>query len=216
LKIGGTLLSGFFDIFPVDKKQLHMKKNLLFTLLLMAIISCRNETKKGAENQHQHTNTPSEETLKKKSLSPHTFAMNMIGGAHIHIDYSSPSTRGRIIFGGLLAYDEVWQSGAHQATWFETNKDLILEGNVLKAGKYGLFTIPSKDEWTVIFNSNWDQHGKDEYDAKEDVLRFKVKPEYLNQKIESLKYKVERISDMEGTISLGWENVLLAFHVKVE
>ena len=67
-----------------------------------------------------------------------------------------------------------------------------------------------------IFNSNWDQHGKDEYDAKEDVLRFKVKPEYLNQKIESLKYKVERISDMEGTISLGWENVFLAFQVKVE
>jgi hypothetical protein len=76
----------------------------------------------------------------------------------------------------LLAYDQLWQAGAHMATWIETNKDLIIDGKMLPAGKYGFFTIPSKDEWTIIFNSNWDQHGKDEYEEKDDVLRFKVKP----------------------------------------
>ena len=98
----------------------------------------------------------------------------MINGAHIHIDYSSPSVRNRIIFGGLLAFDEVWQSGAHNATWIETDYDLKINDKLLKMGKYGFFTIPSKDEWIIIFNSNWDQHGKDEYDEKDDVLRLSL------------------------------------------
>ena len=102
------------------------------------------------------------------------YAMAIVGDAHIHIEYSAPSVRGRIIYGGLLAYGEVWQSGAHNATWIETNKDIIINENLLKAGKYGFFTIPNKDKWTIIFNKNWNQHGKDEYDESEDVLRFDV------------------------------------------
>mgnify|MGYP002001972734 CR=1 FL=1 len=65
----------------------------------------------------------------QNSLSPHTVAMAMIGGAHIHIDYSSPSVRNRIIFGGLLAFNEVWQSGAHNATWIESDYDLIINAS---------------------------------------------------------------------------------------
>ena len=142
--------------------------------------------------------------------------MAMVGDAHIHIDYSSPGVRDRIIFGGLLAYDQVWQAGAHMATWIETNKDLEIEGKTLPAGKYGFFTIPSKDEWTVIFNSNWEQHGKDEYDKKNDVLRFKVQPEISNEITEHLEYKVNKINDEDGSISLAWEKVAINFNFKVK
>jgi len=142
--------------------------------------------------------------------------MAMVGDAHIHIDYSSPGVRDRIIFGGLLAYDQVWQAGAHMATWIETNKDLEIEGKTLPAGKYGFFTIPSKDEWTVIFNSNWEQHGKDEYDKKNDVLRFKVQPEISNEITEHLEYKVNKINDEDGSISLAWEKVDINFNFKVK
>ena len=124
-------------------------------------MGCKSETKKEVKDKHQHHQVEKKESSKKKVLSPHTYAMAMVGDAHVHIDYSSPGVRGRIIFGGLLAYDEVWQSGAHRATWLETNKGLSIDGKTLKAGKYGVFTIPSKEEWTVIFNTNWDQHGKD-------------------------------------------------------
>ena len=58
--------------------------------------------------------------------------MAMVGKAHVHIDYSAPSTRGRIIFGGLLAYGEIWQAGAHKATWIETDQDLVIAGKELK------------------------------------------------------------------------------------
>ena len=133
----------------------------------------------------------------------------MIGNAHIHIDYSSPGVRGRIIFGGLVGYDAVWQAGAHNATWIETNKDLVINGKALPKGKYGFFTIPSKENWTIMINKNWDQHGKDEYDAKDDVLRFKVKPSISEEITEHLKYSVKKSSETEGVISLAWGKVTL-------
>ena len=83
--------------------------------------------------------------------------------------------------------------------------------NLLKAGKYGFFTIPNKDKWTIIFNENWNQHGKDDYNESEDVLRFDVTPKISEKITEQLIYHVERINDQEGTISLSWEKVLVKF-----
>ena len=93
-----------------------MKK--LFLILLITL-SCSTSN----NNDEGHANHAKSDK-NQSSLSPQTVAMAMIGGAHIHIDYSSPSVRNRIIFGGLLAFDEVWQSGAHNATWIETDYDL--------------------------------------------------------------------------------------------
>lgn len=194
-----------------------MRLRILFTLLLCTFlfVSCKQEAKETKEILEQpKTETSSKSS--KKVLSPHTSTMAMIGDAHIHIDYSSPGVRDRIIFGGLLAYDKVWQAGAHMATWIETNKGLIIQGQELPKGKYGFFTIPSKDEWTIIFNSNWNQHGKDDYDEKDDVIRFKVKPAISDNIKEHLEYKVSKISNDEGSISLAWEKVTVSFDFKVK
>jgi len=194
------------------KKYIHLS----VLLIVFLIASCKQETKEVKEIVvEEKASETSAQPDKKKPLSPHTSTMAMIGDAHIHIDYSSPGVRKRIIFGGLLAYDQLWQAGAHMATWIETNKDLVIEGEMLPAGKYGFFTIPSKDEWTIIFNSNWDQHGKDEYDKKDDVLRFKVKPIISDEVTEHLEYQVNKINDKEGAISLGWEKVSVKFNFKV-
>lgn len=191
---------------------------IIFTILFAGIllISCKNVNSNKEEHNHQETMEVDAEKNKKKVLSPHTSTMAMVGDAHIHIDYSSPGVRDRIIFGGLLAYDQVWQSGAHMATWIETNKNLQIKGKTLPAGKYGFYTIPSKDEWTVIFNSNWEQHGKDEYDEKDDVIRFKVKPNFSEEIKDHLEYKVSKVDDAEGKISLSWEKVSIDFNFKVE
>jgi hypothetical protein len=193
-----------------------MKKLLAIFCFTFLLMGCKNQEQKKEEHNHQEIKTNKEDTSKKKPLSPHTSAMAMVGDAHIHIDYSSPGVRDRIIFGGLLAYDQVWQAGAHMATWIETNKGLQIEGKILPAGKYGFFTIPSKDEWIVIFNSNWEQHGKDEYDKKDDVLRFKIQPEISNEITEHLEYKVNKINDEDGSISLAWEKVAINFNFKVK
>jgi hypothetical protein len=193
-------------------------KNLIIVLAVtLSVLSCKNETKQTDKNQHENHVTPlkNEEAPKKKVLSPHTSAMAMIGDAHIHIDYSSPGVRGRIIFGGLVGYDNVWQAGAHNATWIETNEDLVINGELLPKGKYGFFTIPSKEDWTIMINKNWSHHGKDDYDANDDVLRFKVTPSISDAITEHLEYKVNKVSETEGTISLAWEKVTISFPFQI-
>ena len=194
-----------------------MRKLLTILCFAILVVGCKNQNKSEKKEMHiQHETKQQVKPTKKKALSPHATAMTMIGNAHIHMDYSSPGVRSRIIFGGLLAYDAVWQAGAHKTTWLETNQDLIIDGKKLPAGKYGFFTIPSKEEWTLIFNTNWDQHGKDAYDAKEDVLRFQVKPIISDATTEHLIYKVKKTNVNEGSISLAWEKVSVAFNFKVQ
>jgi hypothetical protein len=195
-----------------------MKNILLILIAGMMISGCKKDKNQsvGEDQVHHSESIEKVETTTKKVLSPHTYAMTMVGDAHIHIDYSSPGVRGRIIFGGLVGYDNVWQAGAHKATWIETNKDLIIDGKILPAGKYGFFTIPSKGEWTVIINTNWDQHGKDEYDQKDDVLRFKVNPVSSDEIMEHLEYKVTKTSETEGTISMSWEKVTVSFSFEIK
>jgi hypothetical protein len=110
----------------------------------------------------------------------------------------------------------VWQAGAHNATWLETDKDLLIDGNKLPAGKYGFFVIPGKETWEVMFNSHWEQHGKDEYDEAEDVLRMEVTPKTLPETQEQLKYEIEKKSDKEGVISLAWERVKIELPFEVQ
>jgi len=198
------------------KKQMETIMTTLFIALLF--ISCKEEKKRTEENNHSEhkMEEKSKPNVKKKVLSPHTETMAMIGDAHIHIDYSSPGVRGRIIFGGLVGYDHVWQAGAHKATWIETNMDLVINGELLPKGKYGFFTIPSKEDWTIMINKNWDQHGKDEYDKNDDVVRFKVTPSISNETTEHLEYKVNKVSEEEGSISFAWEKVTLKFNFKVK
>lgn len=193
-------------------------KNLIIVIIVnLLMVGCQKDKVGSKEQNHDHNNGQSEkiEEPQKKTLSPHTETMLMIGDAHIHIDYSSPGVRGRIIFGGLVGYDDVWQAGAHNATWIETNKDLMIDGKLLPKGKYGFFTIPSKNEWTVIFNKNWDQHGKDEYDEKEDVIRYKAIPIVSEESTEHLLYKISKTNESEGVISMAWERITINIPFKL-
>jgi hypothetical protein len=194
-----------------------MKNLILLIVISLLFVSCKNETKQIDKSEHDnHVVLEKMEEPKKKPLSPHTSAMAMIGDAHVHIDYSSPGVRGRIIFGGLVGYDNVWQAGAHNATWIETNKDVVINDQVLPKGKYGFFTIPSKADWTVMINKNWDQHGKDEYNEKDDVIRFNVTPQISEEITEQLVYKVEKTNETKGVISLAWEKVTISFPFKIK
>src|SRR6185437_4669611 len=89
---------------------------------------------------------------KSKRPSPPETATGTVGGASISINYSSPSVKGRKIWGGLVPYDKVWRAGANEATIFETNKAIKIEGKDLPAGKYSLFATPGENEWTIILN----------------------------------------------------------------
>lgn len=138
----------------------------------------------------------------------------MIGDAHITIKYTAPVTKGRVIWGGLVPYNEVWVTGAHRATSFEISKDFTIGKQTIPAGKYAIFTIPGEETWTFILNKNWNQHLADDYNAGEDMLRIKVKPERSEENQERLLYAIESVSGTEANLQISWEKIRITIPLK--
>ncbi len=126
----------------------------------------------------------------------------ILNGAAISLNYSSPAVKGRTIWGGLVPYNQVWRTGANEANVFQTDKDILVNGQKLPAGKYSLFTIPGETEWTIIFNKEWDQWGTMKYNSSNDVLRVTTNPQKSLQFNERLKFTLE-----DSVLSLLWENL---------
>ncbi len=146
-----------------------------------------------------------------KPKSPKMVAMAMVGDNHVHIDYGSPSVRGRAIWNGLVAYNQVWSSGAHKATWIDFSQDVMIQGKHIPKGKYGFFTIPNKKSWTLILSKTWDMHLADDYKQENDIIRMTVKPKKNKQITEALTYEVIAKNDKKGTVKLSWEFLSVAF-----
>ncbi|PKB18609.1 DUF2911 domain-containing protein [Flavobacterium sp. 5] len=145
----------------------------------------------------------------EKPKSPPETATGKINGTTIQINYGSPSVRERKIWGELVPFDQVWRAGANEATTFETDKDLTIEGAKLPAGKYSFFIIPNKTESTIIFNKEAKQWGAYKYNEKEDQLRVKVKPQTTSSKVEKLVYAINA-----NDVTLSWDNWNIGFKVK--
>lgn len=141
--------------------------------------------------------------------SPPAEAHAKIGDVPVSINYSSPAVKERVIWGDLVPYGKVWRTGANEATVFESSGDLMINGQKLPAGKYGLFTIPGEKEWTIIFNSVWDQWGAFKYDPSKDVLRIKASPEKSDAFNERMKFEIK-----DHVVTLLWENLKVSFMAK--
>jgi hypothetical protein len=156
--------------------------------------------------QHEHASTAAD-TL-KKSIPKEVHAQ--VGQAHLMLYYHAPAVRGRMIWGGLVPYGEVWVTGAHRATAWEFNRDIVIGNTTIAAGKYAIFTIPGKEQWTIIINRNWNQHLADDYDAKEDVVRINVTPQNIAALQERLAYGIKAQSDHQGILTIRWEKILIS------
>jgi Protein of unknown function (DUF2911). len=165
-------------------------------LLLISILSLQSF------GQGDKSQRPSPPALAKETLK---------NGATISIDYSQPSVKGRTIGVDLEPLPgKVWRTGANEATVFETDKEIKVEGKTLAAGKYGLFTIVDGKEWTVIFNKTWDQWGAFDYKEADDALRVKVKADKAPSFTEKMTFQINK----EGKISLLWGDVEMDFKVE--
>ncbi|MBT9392637.1 DUF2911 domain-containing protein [Hymenobacter sp. NST-14] len=146
---------------------------------------------------------------KAPPASPAATATGKIGKATVTVAYSSPSVKGRPVWGQLVPYNEVWRAGANEATTFTTDQPLQVEGKTLPAGTYSLFAIPTEKEWTVIFNKTAKQWGAYKYDAKQDALRVSVTPKKAAAPTEKLLYDVTP----KGLV-LRWENLEIPVAIK--
>lgn len=149
-----------------------------------------------------------------KSFSPEEEVVFNQDDLTIKVFYNRPSKKDREIFGGLVPYDQVWRTGANEATTFETNKDLVIEGRTLKAGKYSLWTIPRENNWTIIFNSEhgqWGLNSKGEANRNPelDVLQVDVHALQQKQEFEQFTIGFEKTGE-DGEMVLIWDVTLVS------
>lgn len=134
-------------------------------------------------------------------------AKALIGEAEVAVNYGSPGKRGRVLWNGLVSYDQIWVSGSHWATAVSFTKDVLVAGTEVKAGTYAFFTIPGREKWTLILNENFDQHLAEDYDKNLDVVRISVMPQELPTVTQRLTYEVEKTGLGEGAVSMMWDRV---------
>jgi hypothetical protein len=135
-----------------------------------------------------------------------------IGGDSVIIKYHIPGIRNRVIWEGLVPYDKVWVTGAHDATTIEFMQPVWINGKEIPDGKYAIFTIPGRKEWIVIINKHWQQHLASEYNAEDDVLRLNVRP-IKNEPMERLQYYIEDKGEGKGSIVMAWEKLKISFDI---
>jgi len=167
--------------------------------------------------------------------------MQRIGVTDVTITYSRPGVKGRQIWGDppagwaanakgeatldnqnerpkgapIVPWGHVWRTGANEATTFVVTDDVLINGQKLAAGSYSLHTIPTKDEWTIVFNGTANQWGSFNYDPAKDTLRVKAKPQWLNDSEEWLTYSFDPVGDDSAQVNIRWEKVSVPFTIKV-
>lgn len=176
-----------------------MKKLLFFTLITAFFFTTFNvSAQKAMEDKSKRASPPDSAIVTTKT------------GLTIKISYGSPSVKGRAIGGNEIApYGKVWRTGANEATVFEINKDVKIEGKLLRAGKYSFYSIPGEKKWIIIFNKIWHQWGT-VYKESEDALRVTVDTGTAPAFTEMLKFKAEK----SGVVSFMWGDVKVSFKVK--
>ena len=141
--------------------------------------------------------------------------MQTVGLTDVTINYSRPGVKGRVIWGDLVPYDKVWRTGANEATSITFSTDVKVNGQPLPAGTYSFHTIPTKGDWTVIFNKKADQWGSYSYDEKEDALRIQVKAQ-PHELTEWMEFSLPDIAVDKATVALDWEKLRVPFEIQVE
>ncbi len=153
--------------------------------------------------------------LRLPTLSQRAVSTQRIGLTDITINYCRPLVGGREIWGKAVPYGSVWRSGANENTTISFTDDVSVEGHALPAGTYGLHTIPTADQWTIIFSKNSTSWGSFSYDEKEDALRVTVKPHPAEFE-EALAYTFEDLKPDSAAATLRWEKIAVPFHISAD
>jgi hypothetical protein len=138
------------------------------------------------------------------------------GLGKITITYSRPNVKDRKIFGSIIPYGEVWRTGANAATTITFTEKVLIEGHSVPAGTYSLFSIPERNEWTIILNKKVKQWGAYSYKQADDLLRFKVKQKRVNEKRETFTMQFVNSTTKSTDLYLVWDHTAAIIHLETD
>jgi len=154
--------------------------------------------------------------IKTPAPSAPQFVKQDFGLSSIELSYSRPGIRGRTIFGDLVPYGKVWRTGANNATTLTFGDDVTIGGQLVKAGKYGLLTIPGATEWTLIITRQLDVTSPTAYKQDQDVVRVQAKPEELPFSVETFSIIFGNITSSSCDLQLIWDKTVVTLPIKAD
>ena len=149
----------------------------------------------------------------KRPSPPGTAEVTFADGKKMTIEYSRPYAKGREIVGGLVPYDQVWRTGANEATSLKTNADLEIGGTTVPAGSYTLYTLPGRTSWKLIINKQTGQWGTN-YDQSQDLARVNMNVSTLPQTVEQFTIAFDKTGGDSAKLNLDWEKTRASVDVK--
>jgi hypothetical protein len=150
-----------------------------------------------------------------KRLSPHDRASVTLAGKKVTIEYGRPYKKGRLIFGGLVPYGQIWRTGADEATTLTTEADLVIGTLRVPKGSYSLFALPEKNQWTLVVNKTAKQWGAFSYNPKDDLGRVPMKVGATGAPVEQLTIELEPAGERKSTLKLSWDRLAATVSVSL-
>ncbi len=146
--------------------------------------------------------------------SPAASVSQVVGTTDISVKYSRPLLRGRDVFGGVVAYDKVWRTGANGTNQITFSNDVMIAGQKLAAGTYGIFSIPTAGDWTLIFNKDITAQEQN-YSQEKDALRVTIKPVTV-AKTEAFTIDFSGLSDSTADMNITWSDKKIVAPITIE
>ena len=138
------------------------------------------------------------------------------GIGSIELSYSRPGVKGRKIFGDLVPYGKIWRTGANNATTLNFSDTVIIGGKTIAPGKYGLLSIPNKDQWTLIITRQLDVTSPDMYKEENDVARVNAKTSTLKDPVETLTFQFANVKPTSTDLLIRWDNISVSLPIAAD
>jgi hypothetical protein len=156
------------------------------------------------------------QTLKTPAPSTTQTIKQDVGLGNIELSYSRPNMKGRKIFGDLVPFDKVWRTGANSATTLTFSDEVTIGGTKIAPGKYGLLSIPSANEWTLIITKQLDVTSPAAYKPESDIVRVKAKPVALPFTVETFTAMFADVTDKSTNLGMMWDKTYVELPITTD
>jgi hypothetical protein len=196
-----------------------MKKSILKTVRIVAftvaisLTSCNNST---TTETVKETEPVVELKITTPQPSPLGMVSQRVGLTDVAIEYSRPGVKGRTIFGDLVAFGKTWRTGANSNTKVTFSSDVTIDGQTLKAGSYGLYSVPNKDSWEVMFYTESDKNGvPGDWDDSKVAAKTTVNVQAFPINVETLTISINDVTSTSAVLGILWEKTYVAVTFEV-
>jgi len=195
------------------KKFFITKTTLIALIISISLLSSCDNVSSSIEIEKKPT---TKLKITTPQPSPKATVEQRVGLTDISIEYSRPGVRGRTIFGDLVPFGKTWRTGANSNTKVTFSSDVSIDGQTLKAGSYGLYTVPNENSWEIMFYAESDNSGVPrDWDNTKVVAKTSVEVYSMPMNVETFTITFDDVSGTSATLGILWEKTYVGIKLEV-